>query len=70
MGSVEAEGKMTRESGMLFNVADVSKPLASAAKVVEAGNLVVVRLDLEKSFIMNIHTGEKMAIRKEGDLRV
>ena len=35
IGAVDAGEKMTRESGMVFNVAKVGKPLASAVKVCE-----------------------------------
>ena len=37
--------KMTRGSAMLFNVTDVKKPLASAVKIVEASNWVVMGPD-------------------------
>ena len=60
--AVEARS-WTRTSGLIFNVADVRKPLAAAAKVVEAGNRVV--LDPEGSYVENIKTKEKMKLRKE-----
>ena len=59
----EERSDWTRLSSMLFNVAGVTKPLASAAKVVEAGNRVV--LDPQSSYIENIQTREKMALRKD-----
>ena len=48
---------------MVFNVADVGKPLAAAGKVVEAGNRVV--LDEGDSYVENKATGERMPLRKE-----
>ena len=62
IGAVE-EGMWSRLSGMTFHVADVKKPLASAAKVVEAGNRVV--LDPNGCYIESLATGEKIALRKE-----
>jgi hypothetical protein len=61
-----SEETWTRESGLIFNVADVAKPLASAVKVCEAGNRVV--LDLSKpgmSYVENIKSGERMQLTKE-----
>jgi hypothetical protein len=65
VGAIETQSEKTRESGILFHVADVLKPLASAVRVVEAGNVVVMHPDDSKSFIMNLQTGEMMAMRKE-----
>ena len=64
IGAVDAEG-MTRLSALRFNVANVAKALASAVKVVKAGNLVVMHPDPEKCFIQNISTGERMKLREE-----
>ena len=64
IGAVVAEG-WSRMGGMVFHVADVKKPLAAAAKVVEAGNRVVVDPNPGASFIENIATGERIALRKE-----
>jgi hypothetical protein len=64
IGAVE-DKTWTRMSGMTFNVADVKKSLAAAAKVVEAGNRVVLGPDPEKSYVENIKTKEKMRLRKE-----
>ena len=50
---------------MTFNVADVAKPLASAVKITEANNLVVLHPREGKSFIMSLDTGECMKVRKE-----
>ncbi len=47
----------TRLSAIEFSVADVKKPLASAAKMVKNGNRVI--LDHEGSFIMKKATGER-----------
>ena len=55
----------TRVGGMKFNVADVKKPLAAAAKVVEAGNRIVLDPDPNKSFIENVETKERMRVKKE-----
>ena len=52
---------LTRLSSIEFKVADVKKPLASAAKMVKSGNGVV--LDSQGSFIMNKVTGECMEVR-------
>jgi hypothetical protein len=63
---VTAEAKkLTRESGMCFHVARVQKPLASAAKVVAAGNRIVMNPDGGESFIENIASGERLAMRVE-----
>jgi hypothetical protein len=53
----------TRTSCMTFNVAKVSKPLAAAGKVVDAGNRIV--LDQQGSYVEHIATGERMHLRKE-----
>jgi hypothetical protein len=55
--------RRTRASAMKFHVANVSKPLAAAGKVVEAGNRVV--LDQHSSYVEHIATGERMHLRKE-----
>jgi hypothetical protein len=52
---------LTRLSSIEFNVADVRKPLASAAKMVKNGNRVV--LDQAGSYIMNKATGECMEVK-------
>ena len=57
--SVESE----RPKSILFNVANVAKPLAAAGKVVEAGNKIV--LDEEGSYVENKKTGERMKLRKD-----
>ena len=53
--------KMTRTSAIEFNVAEVRKPLASAARMVKSGNRVV--LDQDGSFIENKSTGERMEVK-------
>ena len=53
--------KMTRTSAIEFNVAEVWKSLASAARMVKSGNQVV--LDKDGSFIENKSTGERMEVR-------
>jgi hypothetical protein len=50
----------TRPSSMMFHVADVTKPLAAAAKVVEKGNRIV--MDAKGSYIEHVATGERMQL--------
>jgi len=57
--------KLSRESGMRFNVARVQRPLASAAKVVEAGNRISMGPKPEDNYIENGVTGEKIRLRVE-----
>jgi hypothetical protein len=70
IGAVEKaecfKGGMSRESGMKFNVAAVKKPLASAAKVVGAGNRISMGPNPNENFIENASTGEKIGLRVEG----
>ena len=55
----------TRESAIEFNVAEVRKPLASAVRMVMAGNRVV--LDSDDSYIEKRKTGERMKLKvKDG----
>ena len=53
----------SRERGMRFNVAGVQKPVASAAKVVEASNKISMGPNPDDNYIMNDATGEKIALR-------
>ena len=62
IGVVE-NGKTMRKASMKFHVAKVQRPLASAAKVVEAGNRIV--MEKGGSFIETVATGEKMKLRVE-----
>ena len=55
--------KDTRKAVMKFHVAKVQRPLASAAKVVEAGNRII--MEKGGSFIENVATGERMKVRVE-----
>ena len=57
--------KLTGECAMRFNVADVAKPLASAVKITEANNVVVLHPKEGKSFTLNLDTNERIKIRKE-----
>ena len=50
---------------MKFNVAEVKKPLASAAKVVSAGNRICMGPTPNENFIENTSTGEKIELRIE-----
>ena len=48
---------------MRFNVAKVQKPLASAAKVVEAGNRISMGPKPQDNYIENTQIGEKIELR-------
>jgi hypothetical protein len=54
---------VNRKAAMKFHVAAVQRPLASAVKVVQAGNRVVMARD--GAYIQNEATGEKMPLRVE-----
>ena len=62
IGKVDCE-KLTRQSAMKFNKANVRKPLASAVSVTKAGNRIV--LDEQGGFIENKITKERMKVRIE-----
>jgi hypothetical protein len=63
---VSDEKSWTRPSGLLFNVADVAKPLASAVKVCKAGNKVVLDLSAPgRSYVESHETGERMMLTEE-----
>ena len=64
IGAVTADSKAAREKSLVFNVADVRKPLASAVKVCEAGNRIVLDPDPSKCRIENVQTGERISLRK------
>jgi hypothetical protein len=59
------EMKRTRKGCLKFHVAKVQRPLASAVKVVEAGNRIIMNPSTEESYIENIKTGERMKMRIE-----
>ena len=66
VGAVDDQGPktgMSRECAMRFNVAKVQKPLASAAKVVEAGNRISMGPNPCDNYIENANTGERMSLR-------
>ena len=68
VGAVKAadyKPKLSRESKMRFNVANFQKPLASAAKVVEAGNKISMGPNPEDNFIEKSTTGERIGLRVE-----
>ena len=50
---------------MTFNLAGVTKPLASAAQVVASGNRVVLYPKPEESYVENVCTGEKMRLGEQ-----
>jgi hypothetical protein len=70
IGAVEktvcCKGGASRAKAMKFNVAEVKKPLASAAKVVSAGNRICMGPTPNENFIENTSTGEKIELRIEG----
>ena len=55
--------RLTRESCINFHVTDAKRPLASAVKVCEAGNRVVMEAD--GGYVENLKTGERMRLRKD-----
>ena len=57
--------KWTRPSSMTFNVASVTKPLASAAQVVASGNRIVLDPRPDESYVENVKTGERMRLREQ-----
>mgnify|MGYP000143519331 CR=1 FL=1 len=63
VGAVHDKAKLSRTSDVRFHVARVKKPLASAVKVVEAGNCIIMGPRPGDSCIENLRTGERMAIR-------
>ena len=46
-------------------MANVAKPLASAGKVAEVGNLVVMHPNKDKCVIQNLESGERMVLGEE-----
>jgi hypothetical protein len=54
---------LARTAAMKFHVAPVQRPLASAVKVVQAGNRITMAS--EGSYIENVSTGERMPLRIE-----
>ena len=56
---------MTRTSAIEFHAADVRKPLASAVKMANAGNRIV--LDKQGSYVENVDTGERMEVKVQGE---
>jgi hypothetical protein len=63
---LEVGEKLTCESAMNFNEADVRKPLASAVALARAGNRIVLDLDTG-SFIENKRTGGKVKVEMENN---
>jgi hypothetical protein len=62
---VQAVGasRMGQRAAMKFHVAKVQRPLASAVKVVEAGNRVI--MEKGRAYIENVETGSIMPLRVE-----
>ena len=59
------KSKWTRPSSMTFNLAGVTKPLASAAQVVASGNRIILDPQPDKCFVENVTTGERMRLREQ-----
>ncbi len=51
---------------MKFQMCDVAKPLASAYRICEKGNRIVMDLDEGASYIENKNTKQKVNLRWEG----
>ena len=64
IATVAAE-KLTRESGITFNVTDVVRPLVSAVRICDAGNRIVMDPDPEQSYVENLNTGERIKLRRD-----
>ena len=52
--------------GMKFHVTDATKPLASAAAIARMGNRVVIQSGPGKSYVENVATGRRIALRETG----
>ena len=65
LNSIEYGERLTKESEMVFNIEDVKKPVASAVKVCDAGNRIVMDPDPQKCYVEKVDTGERMKIRRE-----
>jgi hypothetical protein len=52
-------------ASMKFQVSDVTKPLASVARIVEKGNVVQFGAGKNDSFILNVSTGRKIPLHRE-----
>ena len=61
IGMVDQAKVRTNQAALEFNVAEVRRPLASAAAVVKVGNRIV--LDEMGSYVENKVTGEKMEVK-------
>jgi hypothetical protein len=59
------QGDKGEMASMTFQVSDVTKPLASVARIVERGNIVQFGTDKEECFIKNKKTGRKIPIDRE-----
>ena len=53
-------------ASMKFQVSDVTKPLASVARIVEQGNIVQIGPREEDCFILSVSTGRKIPIERKG----
>ena len=62
---VKFRGERGGIASMKFQVSDVTKPLASVARIVEQGNIVQMAKD-EDCFILSVSTGRKIPIERRG----
>jgi hypothetical protein len=63
INQIQDGAALTRHCNMTFHKADVRSPLASAAKMTEAGNTIV--LTASGGYVENNQTKEKLKVRKE-----
>ena len=56
-----------RMLGMGFQVTDVKKPLMSVSRICESGNIVQFGPQEKHNYIMNIHSGEKLFMKRRGN---
>ena len=64
--SAEREKEEEVELKMKFQVADVKKPLLAVCRVAEKGNKVIFGPEDEDNYILNIRTGRKIPLLKNG----
>lgn len=63
---VKFKGGQHGIASMRFQVSDVTKPLASVARIVEQCNIVQIRPRNEDCFIMSTSTGRRIPIERRG----
>ena len=62
----EGKGEGKVNLALTFQVAEVKKPLISVKRITEKGNQVCFGPRKEDSFILNVETGDKVFLRKNG----